>query len=172
MTGNRFSLQPPKGGQDASRLWVFYSFLNQVLWTYDSASQTYLRQQDKADGSGNFYPSTDRLTGEQLGFENVVVLFARHEALNSTHTLIDLDLLYTMGKAYLFRDGKVYPIYWSTANGDYEKKSGLLRPLRFVDKAGNPFPLKPGHTWVEVVDVTATLTEKEPGYWKARFYAP
>jgi hypothetical protein len=146
--------------------------LNQVLWTYDPAAQAYLRQQDKADGSGKFYPSTDRLTGEQLAFENVVVLFARHNVLNSDHTLIDLDLLYTMNKAYLFRDGRVYPIYWTTANGDYEKKSGLLRPIRFVDKGGNPFPLKPGQTWVEVVDLSATLTEKEPGYWKARFYAP
>jgi hypothetical protein len=172
LTGNQFSLQPPQGGQEASRLWVFYAFLNQVLWTYDPASQAYLRQQDIADGSGKFYPSTDRLTGEQLAFENVVVLFARHNVLNSTHTLIDLDLLYTGDKAYLFRDGKVYPIYWTTANGAYEKKSGLLRPLRFVDKAGNPFPLKPGKTWVEVVDVTATMVEKEPGYWKARFYAP
>ena len=172
LTGNRFSLQPPAGGQDASRLWVFYSFLNQAQWTYDPAAQAYLRQQDKADGSGKFYPSTDKLTGEQLAFENVVVLFARHNVLNSAHTLIDLDLLFTTNKAYLFRDGRVYPIYWTTANGDYEKKSGLLRPMRFVDKEGNPFPLKPGKTWVEVVDVTATMVEKEPGYWKARFYAP
>jgi hypothetical protein len=172
LTGNLFNPQPPAGGQEASDLWVFYSFLNQVLWTYDPASQAYLRQQDKADGSGKFYPSTDRLTGEQLAFENVVVLFARHNVLNSDHTLIDLDLLYTMNKAYLFRDGRVYPIYWTTANGDYEKKSGLLRPIRFVDKGGNPFPLKPGQTWVEVVDLSATMTEKGPGYWKARFYAP
>jgi hypothetical protein len=172
LTGNRFSLQSPTGGQQASKLWVFYAVLNQVLWTYDPASQAYLRQQDMADGSGKFYPSTDRLTGEQLAFENVVVLFVRHNVLNSTHTLIDLDLLYTGNKAYLFRDGKVYPIYWTTANGAYEKKSGLLRPVRFVDKEGNSFPLRPGKTWVEVVDVTATMVEKEPGYWKARFYAP
>ncbi len=172
MTGNQFSIQPPAGGQAASKLWVFYAFLNQVLWNYDPNSQAYLRQQDKADGSGKFYPSTDRLTGEQLAFENVVVLFVQHEVLNSSHTLIDLDLLYTTNKAYLFRDGKMYPIYWTTANGDYEKKSGQLRPIRFVDKQGNPFPLKPGKTWVEVVDVTATMVEKEPGYWKARFYAP
>ena len=172
MSGNSFSIQPPAGGKEASQLWVFYAFLNQVLWTYDPASQAYFRQQDKADGSGKFYPSTDRLTGEQLAFENVVVLFARHNVLNSDHTLIDLDLLYTTNKAYLLRDGKVYPIYWTTASGDYEKKSGQLRPIRFVDKEGNPFPLKPGKTWVEVVDVTATMVEKEPGYWKARFYAP
>jgi len=172
LTGNLYSDEVPAGGADANRLWVFYSFLNQVLWTYDPASQAYLRQQDQADGSGKFYPSSDRLTGEQLAFENVVVLFAKHKTLNSAKTLIDLDLHFTQDKAYLFRNGMVYPIFWTTSNGDYEKQTGQFRPLRFVDADGNPFPLQPGQTWIEIVDVTATLTEKEPGYWKARFYAP
>jgi hypothetical protein len=172
LTGNLFNPQAPSGGKDAPRLWVFYNFYNQILWEYDLASQAYLRNQDKADGTGKFYPSTDRLTGEQLGFENVVVFFVEHKALNGEGTLIDLDLLYTRNKAYLFRDGKVYPVYWSTANGDYEKKTGLLRPIRFVDADGKPFPLKPGQTWIEIVDTTATIVEDEPGLWKARFYAP
>ena len=172
LTGNRFSLELPQGGQEASNLWVFYNFYNQVLWTYDPASQAYLRAQDKADGSGKFYPSIDRLTGQQLAFDNVVVLFVQHKALNGARTLIDLDLFFTKNKAYLFRNGKMYPILWSTVSGDYEKKSGLMRPLRFEDGQGAPFPLKPGKTWVEIVDVTATLGEKEPGTWKARFYAP
>ena len=172
LTGNLYSSQAPAGGKEANKLWVFYSFLNQALWTYDAASQAYLRQQDKADGSGEFYPSTDRLTGKQLAFENVIVLFVQHKTLNSARTLIDLELNYTRDRAYLFRDGKVYPIFWTTANDDYEKKTGQFRPLRFVDGEGKPFPLRPGQTWVEIVDLTATLTEKEPGYWKARFYAP
>jgi len=172
LTGNLFNTEPPPGGQPASDLWVFYSFLNQALWTYDDASQAYLRNQDNADGSGEFLPSTDRLTGEQLAFENVIVLYAKHNPLNSARTLIDLELLHTREKAYLFRDGVLYPIFWTTAAGDYEKQTGLLRPIRFVDRDGDPFPLKPGKTWVEIVDLSATLTEQEPGTWKARFYAP
>lgn len=172
LTGNLYSQQPPQGGSSAARLWVFYNFYNQILWSYDPASGAYLRSQDKADGSGKFYPSTDRLTGEQLAFENVIVLFARHKALNSARTLIDLDLLFTQNKAFLFRDGKQFPIFWNTISGEYEKQSGLLRPIRFVDANGNPVPLHPGQTWVEIVDVTATLSETEPGTWKARFYAP
>ena len=172
LTGNLFNQEAPQGGQAASKLWVFYSFLNQIMWTYDPASQAFLRAQDKADGSGNFYPSTDRLTGKQLAFENVVVLFAKHNVLNGSGTLIDLDLFFTRNRAYLFRDGKVYPIYWSTVSGDYEKATGLMRPIRFVDREGKPFSLKPGKTWIEIVDETATVTEKDPGSWKARFYAP
>ena len=172
LTGNLFSTQSPEGGQVADELWVFYNFYNQVQWTYDRASAKYLRFQDKADGSGDFYPATDRLTGEQLASENVIVLLVKHEVLNSTKTLIDFDLLYTKGNAYLLRDGKVYPIYWSTIGDEYEKTTGLLRPIRFTNRNGDPIPLKPGNTWVEVVDVTTTFSEIEPGSWKARFYTP
>jgi hypothetical protein len=172
LTGNTFRAEPPEGGQDASTLWVFYSFLNQVQWTYDPGSGAYLRFQDNADGSGLFYPATDRLTGEHLAFSNVVVLFAPHHVLNSEKTLIDVDLLFSKGYAYLFRDGQVYPVYWTTMGGEYEQSTGYLRPIRFTDLEGNPIALKPGSTWVEVVDVTTAFGETQPGAWKARFYAP
>jgi hypothetical protein len=169
---NLFSTKPPDGGQTADKLWVFYNFYNQVQWTHDRASGKYLRFQDQADGSGDFYPATDRLTGEQLAFENVIVLKVKHEVLNSAQTLIDFDLLYNQGNAYLLRDGNVYPIYWSTIGDEYEKTTGQLRPIRFTDRSGELIPLKPGSTWVEVVDVSTTFNEIEPGSWKARFYAP
>lgn len=172
LTGNAFTNLPPAGGKEADKLWVFYSYLNQVMWEYDPATGAYLRFQDKADGSGKFYPATDRLNGEQLAFENVVLLFVNHEVLNRAGTLIDLELLYNQGYAYLLRDGTVYKLRWSTANGDYEKATGRLRPIRFTDEYGNPLPFKPGSTWVEIVDVTTTFQELQPGTWKARFYMP
>jgi hypothetical protein len=172
LTGNRFDPAPPPGGSSADQVWVFYNFLNQVNWSYDPTSGAYLRFQDNADGTGDFYPSTDRLTGEQLGFENVIVLYADHTVLNSEGTLIDIDLFYQLDRAFLFRDGRMYPIYWTTIGGDYEIATGRLRPLRFVDERGDPFPLKPGQVWVELVDMSATLIELDPGYWKVRFYAP
>lgn len=170
LTGNRFTTAVPAGGKGAGRLWVFYNFYNQIEWKYDQAEGAYLRAQDKADGSGKFYPSTDRLTGEQLAFENVVVLFAEHTV--RTPTIIDINLLYTTRPALLFRDGKVYKLFWTTMNGDYEKTTGRLRPLRFVDADGQAFPLKPGQTWVEIVTPAATAQEIEAGDWKVRFYAP
>jgi hypothetical protein len=172
LTGNQYSSIPPAGGSTANRFWVFYNFLNQVDWQYDETSGKFLRYQDRADGSGTFTPSSDRLTGEQLGYENVILLFAKHKVLNSEGTLIDLELLYTGNKAFLFRDGKIFPILWNTMNGEYEKSTGLLRPIRFTDLNGSPISLKPGHTWVEIVHETTTLEEIESGAWKARFYAP
>ena len=172
LTGNRFDPQPPPGGKDANNLWIFYSFLNQVLWNYNPAQGVYLRSQDNADGSGVFTPSTDRLNGQPLAFDNVIVLYADHSVLNSQGTMIDIDLLFTKNVAYLFRDGKMYPVYWNTTSGDYEKTSGRMRPFRFTDQNGNPFPLKPGNTWVEIVDLSTTTQEIQPGDWKVRFYAP
>jgi hypothetical protein len=172
LTGNAFSKDHPEGGQDAASLWVFYNYYNQVQWIYNSAKGAYQRFQDNADGTGKFIPATDRLTGEQLSFENVIVLFAKHDVLNSDKTLIDVDLLYSEGDAYLFRDGQIYPIYWTTLSREYEKSTGLLRPIRFTDHSGNPILLKPGSTWVELVDLTTSFTEIQPGSWKARFYAP
>lgn len=172
LTGNLFDPNPPGGGQDASKLWVFYSFLNQIQWAYDAGKGVYLRSQDNADGSGAFTPSTDRLNGERLGFDNVVVLYAEHRVLNKERTLIDINLLYTGNVAYLFRDGMMYPIYWLTMNGDYERRTGRLRPIRFTDQNWQPFPLKPGNTWIEIVDINAALEEFEPGSWKVRFFAP
>jgi hypothetical protein len=170
LAANRFERARPEGGEAAEKIWVFYNYLNQIQWDYDPASHAYLRSQDNADGSGKFYPSTDRLTGEQLAFKNVVILFADHQALSPS--LIGVDLLYTTRPALLFRDGRVYRIFWSTANGEYEKKTGLLRPIRFVDAQGSPFPMKPGQTWVQIVTSTTTLQEFNPGEWKIRFYAP
>jgi hypothetical protein len=172
LSGNAFNASLPEGGKDASSLWVFYNFLNQVNWQYDPASGAYLRSQDKADGSGKFYPTNDRLTGKQLAFDNVVVLFAQHTVRNNAKTIIDIDLLYTKGYAYLFRDGKTYPVRWTTMNGEYERTTGKLRPIRFTDEQGNPFTLKPGNTWVEVVDTSTSFDQLQPGAWKARFFNP
>lgn len=172
LTGNLYNPVTPAGGSPAGKLWIFYNFLNQVEWNYDTATGAYLRSQDKADGTGKFYPATDRMTGQQLAFNNVIVFYARHTVLNRARTMIDVDLLYTQNKAVLFRDGKAYPIRWSTQNGEYEKTTGLLRPIRFIDENGKPVALKPGNTWVEIVDNSTSLEQIQPGDWKARFYNP
>lgn len=149
LSGQRFELTAPENGQPGKMIWIPYSFLNQVIWRYDPASGAYHRYQDNADGK-TFIQATDRLNKQPLTYENVVILFADHNA--KRETLVDIDLMYITRKpALLFRDGKVYSIYWTTANTDYEKKTGQVRPIRFIDADGNPFPLKPGQTWVQIV---------------------
>ena len=149
LSGMAFDTQPPENGKKAQSFWLFYAYKNQIFWRYNEADGSYHRWQDNADGS-TFIEQTDRLNGEPLTYKNVVVLFADHEVQNVT--LIDINLLYVKrGKALLFRDGLMQEIYWTTISEDYEKTTGRMRPIRFVDAKGSPIAFKPGQTWVEIV---------------------
>jgi hypothetical protein len=149
LSGLLFDPTSPQGGKLANKIWIPFSYLNQVIWRYAQESGAYLRYQDNADGL-TFIQATDRLSNEPLTYENVVILFADHSA--RAETLIDITFMYiTRMPALLFRDGKMYEIFWTTANTGYEKTTGKVRPIRFVDAQNNPFPLKPGQTWVEIV---------------------
>ena len=185
LNGLSFQQEPPDGGKDAQRIWLKYAYLNQINWRFDEESGAYLRYQDRADGT-TFELMTDRLSGEPLAFENVVILFANHEVV--TPTIIDIDLLYMRRMpALLFRDGQMYEIFWTTKSGNYELETGKLRPIRFIDYQGNEFPLKPGQTWVQVVQPYTPYYEvpdsevfydlankKEPGsgVWAVKWYPP
>lgn len=185
LSGLRFDPASPMGGQAGRMIWIPYNFLNQVIWRYDPAAGAYHRYQDDADGV-TFLQATDRLTQKPLAFENVIVMYVNHRA--RAETLIDLDLSYqNPTKAVIFRNGQMHDVFWTTKNAEFEKKTGQLRPIRFVDAQGNPFPLNPGKTWVEIVpaftpyyetvDSTAylDLVKKETpgsGNWAFQFYAP
>ncbi len=170
---NEFSDQPQPGGTPVSEVNVFYSFLNQSGWVYDPLNGSWLRYVDDADKNnpGVLHADTDRLTGQQIHVENLIVVFADHEVVSPTNLDIHLNQGET-GDALLFRDGQEFKIKWSTRSGEYEQSTGLRRPIAFVDESGNPVALKPGHTWVLVVTPFSTVDETSPGIWKVRFYAP
>jgi hypothetical protein len=114
------------------------------------------------------------------------VLFADHHA--HYETVIDIDLAFQhKNPALLLRDGKLYEIFWTTRNDEYERASGKVRPFRFIDADGEPFPLKPGQTWIMIVprytrynetvdsELYADIkgkTESVSGIWAVHFYAP
>ena len=160
LDGMKFSPEIPEGGQPADTVWVFYSNLNQIQWRYDEELGAYIRYDIKTDGSGEFVMSTDRLDGKPITRENVIVLYAMHTYY--APTLIDISLTnMPQMKALLFRDGQVFDIFWTSQFGDYEKETGLLRPIRYVDENGNPVALKNGQTWVEVMSTSSFATESE-----------
>jgi hypothetical protein len=76
------------------------------------------------------------------------------------------------GYAFLFRDGQMYKIRWSTANRAWEQKTGLLRPLHFTSPDKQPFPLKPGRTWVSMMTINSALKDLQDGKWQAFFAMP
>jgi hypothetical protein len=172
-TGNLFSEEAPEGGVPAVELREFWANLNQSKWTYDAASEAWWRYVDESHPAkvGIFQPAVDRLNNRQLMFDNIVLVFAEHIVVEPT--IVDIDLQAGgVGKAYLFRDGQVYPIRWSTRSGDYEQETGLSRPMHFVNMDGTPAALKPGHTWVIIFTTQSYLEDLSAGIWRARFIAP
>lgn len=174
-SGNAFDPQPPSGGQPATQINVFYAYLNQARWIYDPVAQAYWRYQDFGTESqvGKFAPATDRLTDRPLLFENIVILFVEHTARRPT--IIDLNMgPGSKGRAIVFRNGQVYTnLVWSMVSEDYEKTTGLARPVRLRYPDGRPFPLAPGQTWFHIATPGSTLRqEAQPDTWKFRFYPP
>ena len=172
-TGSLFSEEVPTGGQPANEIHEYWALLNQSKWAFDAASESWWRYVDESDPDtvGMLQADTDRLTGRQLKFENIILLFAEHTVI--TPTIVDIDLqVGQSGRAHLFRDGQVFEIRWSTRAGEYEQRTGLRRPIQFLNLDGMPAALKPGHTWVIIFNFDSRLEETSPGSWRARFVAP
>ncbi|MGE5376365.1 MAG: SdrD B-like domain-containing protein [Bacteroidota bacterium] len=173
-SSNVYSNEPPTGGKPAARLDEYIAWLNQSAWVYDPLYQGWWRYVDDADPNtaGQLHSEVDRLSGRQLHFENVIVLYAEHEVVSPTNLRIHLEQDW-VGDANLFRDGQKYDIRWSTVASPQEVQSGRRKPIRFYypdDKT--PFPLKPGHTWIIVVTPRTSVTEKSPGDWLLQFEQP
>jgi hypothetical protein len=171
-TSNRFDDSIPAGGVPGAQVNVFFATLNQSAWSYDPLYGAYLRQVDLADKTapGVLHFDVDRLTGRQLHFENVIVMTADTDVVSPTNLNIRLDQGNT-GYAYLFRDGQMFPIRWSTRAGEYEKRTGFRRPIQFVNTDGSPVPLKPGHTWIIIVTPFSTIKQTQPGIYLVAYAA-
>ncbi len=147
MMGLPFDSTVPSGGNPGPDLQLIYNLYDQILWTYDPKTDRYLRSQDPGDGSGDLSPLVDRLTGETLGADNIVVLFANHTYENLAGTILKIRLLYLDRQpGLLYRDGRWYSIQWST----------LKQDLMLHDQNGHPIALKPGQTYFEVVSRQST----------------
>lgn len=170
-SGHLFDPQAPEAGQAASSLLTYYHGYAQSKWVFDPVSGKYLRFTDNADGKGIFHADSERLTGRQLAFENIIIVLADYQVYR--HLQYDVDLRYGLeGWAYLFRDGQVYKIRWSTANRAWEQQTGLLRPIHFTGNDRQPFPLKPGRTWISIMTLNSAVKEMESGQWLALFALP
>jgi hypothetical protein len=101
-------------------------------WTYDAAAGVYRRDQN-----GRVFASTG---GGRIGAANVVVLATRHYVGASGYD--ETDATTTGAPAIVLRDGRRYEARWEKAT-----PSDLLRILT---PEGEPFPLKPGPTWVHL----------------------
>ncbi len=135
-----FSEDVPSGGRDIEQVFMKYSVFADAQWTYAGEDDGYKREQNgephKVAGGG------------VVRADNVVIMRVksrqgdrRDSAGNPT---VELDLI-GKGKAVILRDGKAYNGRW--------KKDSPEDPLRWFDGGGDPLPLRPGQTFIEVLPV-------------------
>lgn len=123
-----------------------FSSYNTVTWDYDSASNSYLRV-------NNGKPFTDKASGAQVSASNVVVVWAKYTAASrdkAGSTTYDISLVGT-GRASVFRDGQVF-------NGTWEGSADA--PPVFKAEDGTQIKLRPGNTWLQVVDTSVNIAMK------------
>jgi len=134
-----FSEEPPAAEATAIHISIPYSRWFTIEYQHDPQRRAYLRAM-----SGE--PCIEAITGEQLTVTNVIVLYAIHNETNIRDALgartVEIELT-GQGRAIIFRDGLAFEARWLREERD--------QMLRYVDAFGNPIPLRPGNTWVQVV---------------------
>lgn len=158
LNGMTFNTILPAGGKPASELYVRYSSDHYSQWKYDSASGKYLLFQDNVwdQGQGEQYaPLLDRVTNQQLGADNVVVVIVPHEYFTPPPAEIVNILLSGSGKAYAYRDGQVSEVTWNVPAVD------SVLYLTLPD--GTPYAFKPGNTWIHLVSLSTEIVPQADG---------
>lgn len=166
VSGMKFDLSIPGEGVEADQVFVRFSGGMYNYWDYDPGSGRYLRfsetDNDIARTNPTYAPLFDRLTGKQIAVENVVILLAQYSHVDGLEEVFDVDLLGN-GKAYLARDGLLFQVNWQRVQA--------LDVLTMVNNDGEPFPLKPGQTWFEVLGITSQAEPIMNG-WEFSFAMP
>lgn len=147
--GFYFEETPPPGGEPGAEVYIPYPACCDVTWRYNPQTGYYERY---VQGQ----PHTDAADKKIIAVSNVVIHFARHEntdmiedSLGSRGIRIYLD---GEGEAWIFRDGKMYRARWR--HGD------RFQMTEYIDMNGNPFPFKPGRTWIQFVPLNFDVKVK------------
>ena len=129
----------PNGGS-AGGVAVPFSSKQVVQFIYNKESNLYMRSQ-------NGTPHTDALSGEQLGYTNLLLLICESSTYNKvTGTELDLNLS-DGGRGYYMSAGGYVEILWS------RDKSGALL---LTDAAGSPLTVNRGKTYIGLIDLVVS----------------
>lgn len=116
-----------------------------VEYEYDAESGKYYRWQHTHTAH------IDSTTGEQLAFENIIILNMPHVVTNDSYGHREVDTV-GKGSGYYITGGKLIEIEWSKAGQDSE--------ISFTDTDGVPLVINKGKTMINVTgdDVYSALT--------------
>jgi hypothetical protein len=173
-----FSAAIPEGSRSGKTLFIRYAVFNQILWEFDEADGLYHRSQNSVSDP-NPVKDIDVLNNQQITAQNVILLFADHSLIeDGVNFTVNFNYV-KKNPALIFRDGLCYQAFWTTKAEEYEIQNQKLRPIRFFEADGDAFHLKPGKSWVHVVQInnpvyeiaepTGNQTEDGSGHWKVPY---
>jgi hypothetical protein len=145
--GYLFKSESAGVGGEAARSISYYFIYKQdpAGWTYDSATNTYLRTRRGKAG-------VDAASGQQLRTNNVVVIEVKERKIaNDPKGRIEQEVVGS-GAGRLFIDGVQQAITW--------RKESANTQLRFFKVDGSEVQFNPGQIWVAAVPSLANLTVK------------
>jgi hypothetical protein len=136
-----FAADPPAGGRPVSEVGLRFSPSARAAWRWEAAGRRFVREQDG---------TADRLVdGRPVTTDNVVVLRVTIRLDENRDVLGNRtpdSVVIGQGQAWLLRDGRVVAGSW--------RRPALTQPLRLLGPDGQPLPLHPGRTWVELLPAT------------------
>ena len=167
LDGLMFKRQPFSNGAPADHVYVRYSAAIYNRWDYDQGTRKYLRFSDQADDLENgknesYAPLMDRLTNQQISADNLLVIYVTHKYYSRTPEIVDI-MLTGSGKATLFRNGQAFQVTW--------QRQALDTLIQLSGADGQPVPLKPGTTFIEIVG-TSTKSDQNAADWRFTFQIP
>ncbi len=167
LDGMSFNYQIPAGGGAVEHVFTRFSSGVYNRWDYDPAAGKFVRNAETANSASGaqdetYAPLTDRLTGQPITTDNLVVVLVPHEYYSVVPEMVDMQFLGT-GTAYVFRDGQAYKVLWSRPTAE--------SVLSLIGEDGKPFPFKPGNTWVEVMGIYSKIEQKDND-WRFSFSIP
>ncbi len=123
-------------GSTATNIKIPYTSVHQPRFEYNESTGKYDRFQfiDEKHIDGE--------TGEQLAFDNVLIIQCKHSARNDEKNRINVFMTGT-GKGYYASQGKYIPITW--------EKTDVDSPMKLKTSDGNELMLNCGKTFVNIV---------------------
>lgn len=130
----------PWGDQDVtgpcSSITVNFSSSYIYTYKYDAVKgvyYSYINNKIRTDGN----------TGEEIAFENVLVLYVPVSTLNTKEGHKEWNMELTKGEGFYVSNGIGQRIYWS--------KAGKDKPLKIMDFGGDELVINNGQTWMGIV---------------------
>jgi hypothetical protein len=144
-----FTLKPEAAPEQRpaaqSLVYFFLAKQDTAGWTYDPASNSYLRLRRGR-------PHVDGASGQQLSAKNVVVIEVQERKIAGDRAgRIEQDVVGS-GPGVLFQDGVARDVTWS--------KETAAAPLRFFLPDGAEAAMNPGQVWVAAVPALGNLSVK------------